>query len=233
MPLRCPTLIFLRTDCVINGLDVLRVREYAFHAADIVISLRAAALAFSMILALPSTGDIYNLNEDLFEAVRSMVKATGRGLRATTFRNQPSGDDLMRILPSLHVYLSSLEALLRVSPTFLTEVEWRELYFAVSRLATNYTHVHRCVYIDSNGRDTNAYADVISKLVRGLEVPPPQPGVRRQTLTPDVLTPVTVQEPAGPPKPPSKARLRGSISAPSTARRSTARTFPMHHEHLV
>ena len=184
---------------------MLRIREYTYCAVDVVVSLRAAALAFAMILALPSTDEIYN--GDLFKVVRSIIKATGKDLCAMILPERDPGDELLRILPSLHVYLSSLEALLRVSPTILPKGEWEALRLPVQQLAIIYNSLHQYVYIDSNGRNTDAYIDVISRLIRGQEVLPP-PAIRRQTLTPDVLTPMTVQEPADSPKPPAKAKLR-------------------------
>ncbi len=184
---------------------MLAVSKCVFSAVDSIVSLRASALAFSMILALPSTGD--TCREGLSGVVNSMITVTEKDLRVIAPRGQASGDDLMRVLPSLHVCLSSFEALLRASPKILrTEDAWEKLDLTASHLAKNYNLVYQCFYTDSNGRDTKSYLDVISKLICGFEVPPRE--VRRQTLTlsPDVV-PVRVQEPVGSPKPPSKARV--------------------------
>ncbi|KAI1791720.1 hypothetical protein LXA43DRAFT_391294 [Ganoderma leucocontextum] len=95
--------------------DVVTVSKHVFSAVETVVSLRSAALAFSMIPMSSSTGD--DCSEDLFEVVRSMIMTSDTDLRrATASRDQASGDDLIRILPSLHVYLSSLEAPIRMSP---------------------------------------------------------------------------------------------------------------------
>ncbi|KAM5532923.1 hypothetical protein V8D89_013389 [Ganoderma adspersum] len=111
----------------------------------------------------------------------------------------------MCVLPSLHVYLSSLEALLSMSPKFLTSDAWGKLEVIASYLTMEYERIHHCVYTDSNGRATRAYLDSIrSRMVSGIDVPSPG-GVRRQTLTPDVIA--TIQEPVDSPKPPTKARF--------------------------
>ncbi|PIL24525.1 hypothetical protein GSI_14281 [Ganoderma sinense ZZ0214-1] len=97
---------------------------------------RASALVFSMILAPPSTDG--SCSEDLSEVGCSIITAIGKGLRATTFRNDVSREALMGILPSFHAYLSSLEALLRMNPTFLTEHAWKDLVATGSCLAADY-----------------------------------------------------------------------------------------------
>ncbi|KAM5532930.1 hypothetical protein V8D89_013396 [Ganoderma adspersum] len=186
--------------------DVVTVSRYVFSAKDSIVAVRASALVFSMTLALLSPES--STSEDLSGVVRPIITTAERALLMTTPHNRVSGEHLMCVLPSLHVYLSSLEALLSMNPKFLTHDAWDKLMLTASCLAMDYELIHHCVYTDSNGRTTRAYLDSISRMVSGIDVPSPG-GVRRQTLTPDVVA--TIQEPMGSPKPsqppPPKARV--------------------------
>ena len=195
-PLSCVTVLI----CVLCCVDVVTVSRNISSAGDDIVVLHASALVFAMILALPSPED--STSEDLSDVARSIITAVEPP------PNRVSGEYLMRVLPSLHVYLSSLEALLSMSPKFLTDDAWKNLEATASCLATDYERIHHCVYTDSNGRTTRAYLDSISRMVSGIDVPSPL-GVRRQTLTPDVIA--TIQEPMASLKPmqppPSKTRV--------------------------
>ena len=202
-PLSCIAVLICVSDC----LDVVTVSRYAYSAADDIVALRASALVFSMTLALLSPEG--SPGEDLSRVVRSIITSSQVAMRRTTSRGQVSrGEHLMCVLPSLHVYLSSLEALLSMSPKFLTDDAWKKLEATASCLATDYERIHHCVYTDSNGRTTPTYLDSISRMVSGIDVPSPL-GVRRQTLTPDVIA--TIEEPMASLKPtqppPSKTRV--------------------------
>ena len=192
-PLSCVTVLI----CVLCCVDVVTVSRNISSAGDDIVVLHASALVFAMILALPSPED--STSEDLSDVARSIITAVEPP------PNRVSGEYLMRVLPSLHVYLSSLEALLSMSPKFLTDDAWKNLESIASDLAADYQRIHHCVYTDSKGRTTRAYLDSIStgRKVSGIDVPSHGGVQRRQTLTHIA----TVGGPVDSPQPPLKAKF--------------------------